>query len=205
MRTSTRFTKLFLVCSIAAASIVAYGCGGKPVQQAMQGEMDKAKADAEAKAKAEAERMKAEAEAKAAKAKADMEAKLKGDADAEARMKAEAEARAARAYETTYFDYDKSNIRDDQKAGLTQNADKLKTNAGIKATVEGHCDERGTAEYNIALGQKRAESAKSFLVKAGVAADRLKTVSLGKEHPADAGHTEAAWAKNRRVEIVAAP
>ncbi|MCC7262398.1 MAG: peptidoglycan-associated lipoprotein Pal [Candidatus Latescibacteria bacterium] len=175
------------------------------MQQAMQGEMDKAKADAEAKAKAEAERMKAEAEAKARKAKEDMEAKLKGDADAEARMKAEAAARAARTYETTYFDYDKSNIRDDQKAGLTQNADKLKGNADIKATVEGHCDERGTAEYNIALGQKRAESAKSFLVKAGVAADRLKTVSLGKERPADAGHTEAAWAKNRRVEIVAAP
>lgn len=205
MRTTTRFTKLLLIGSIAAASVLAYGCGGKPMQQAMQGEMDKAKADAEAKAKAEAERMKAEAEAKARKAKEDMEAKLKGDAEAEARMKAEAEARAARSYETTYFDYDKANIRDDQKASLTASADKLKANGDIKVTLEGHCDERGTAEYNLALGQKRAESAKSFLVKAGVAADRVKTVSLGKERPADAGHTEAAWAKNRRVEIVAAP
>lgn len=205
MRTSIRFTKLLLIGSIAAASVLAYGCGGKPVQQAMQGEMDKAKAEAEAKAKAEAERMKAEAEAKARKAKEDMEAKLRGDAEAEARMKAEAEARAARSYETTYFDYDKANIRDDQKAGLTASADKLKANADIKVTLEGHCDERGTAEYNIALGQKRADSAKSFLIKAGVAADRLKTVSFGKERPADAGHTEAAWAKNRRVEIVAAP
>ena len=167
--------------------------------------MDKAKAEAEAKAKAEAERMKAEAEAKARKAKEDMEAKLKGDVDADARMKAEAEARAARSYETTYFDYDKANIRDDQKASLTSSADKLKTNADIKVTLEGHCDERGTAEYNLALGQKRAESAKGFLVKAGIATDRLKTVSLGKERPADAGHSEAAWAKNRRVEIVAAP
>lgn len=205
MRTTTRFTKLLLIGSIAAASVLAYGCGGKPMQQAMQGEMDKAKADAEAKAKAEAERMKAEAEAKARKAKEDMEAKLKGDAEAEARMKAEAEARAARSYETTYFDYDKANIRDDQKASLTASADKLKANGDIKVTLEGHCDERGTAEYNLALGQKRAESAKSFLVKAGVSADRVKTVSLGKERPADAGHTEAAWAKNRRVEIVAAP
>ncbi len=205
MRKSTSFTRLLLVGSIAAASVLAYGCGGKPVQQAMQGEMDKAKAEAEAKAKAEAERMKAEAEAKARKAKEDMEAKLKGDAEAEARMKAEAEARAARSYETTYFDYDKANIRDDQKAGLTANADKLKSNADIKVTLEGHCDERGTAEYNLALGQKRADSAKSFLVKAGIGADRLKTVSFGKERPADAGHTEAAWAKNRRVEIVAAP
>ncbi|MSR84090.1 MAG: peptidoglycan-associated lipoprotein Pal [Candidatus Latescibacteria bacterium] len=173
----------------------------------MQSEMDKAKADAEAKAKAEAERMKAEAEAKARKAKEDMEAKMKGDTAAadEARMQAEAAARAARAYETTYFDYNQASIRDDQKAMLTQNANKLKTNADVKATLEGHCDERGTAEYNLALGQKRADSAKAFLTKAGVAADRVKTVSYGKEHPADAGHTEAAWAKNRRVEIVAAP
>ena len=75
----------------------------------------------------------------------------------------------------------------------------------MKVSVEGHCDERGTVEYNLALGQKRADSAKSFLVKAGIAADRLKTVSYGKERPADTGHSEAAWAKNRRVEIVAAP
>ncbi|MBI2503680.1 MAG: peptidoglycan-associated lipoprotein Pal [Candidatus Latescibacteria bacterium] len=136
-----------------------------------------------------------------------MEAKMKAETAAadEARMKAEAEARAARAYEATYFDYDKSNIRDDQKAMLAQNADKLKTNADVKVTLEGHCDERGTAEYNLALGQKRADSAKAFLSKAGVAADRIKTLSYGKERPADAGHSEAAWAKNRRVEIVAAP
>lgn len=207
MRKSTSFTKLLLVGSIAAASFLAYGCGGKPMQQAMQSEMDKAKADAEAKAKAEAERMKADAEAKALKAKAEMEAKMKGETVAadDARMQAEAAARAARAYEATYFDYDKASVRDDQKATLTQNADKLKANMDVKATLEGHCDERGTAEYNLALGQKRAESAKAFLTKAGIAADRVKTVSYGKEHPADAGHTEAAWAKNRRVEIVAAP
>lgn len=203
MSKSTRFTKLMLIGSIAAASVLAYGCGSKPVQQAMQGEMDKAKAEAEAKALSE--RIKTEAEAKARKAKEDMEAKLKQDAEADARMKAEAEERAARNYETTYFDYDKANIRDDQKAGLTASADKLKANADIQVTIEGHCDERGTAEYNLALGQKRADSAKGFLAKAGVAADRIKTVSLGKERPADAGHTEAAWAKNRRVEIVAAP
>jgi peptidoglycan-associated lipoprotein len=207
MRRPASFTNLFLVGSIAAASFLAYGCGGKPVQQAMQSEMDKAKADAETKAKAEAERMKAEAEAKARKAKEDMESKLRAETAAadEARMKAEAEARAARSYETTYFDYDKANIRDDQKAGLTASADKLKGNGDVKVTLEGHCDERGTAEYNLALGQKRADSAKSFLTKAGIAADRIKTVSYGKERPADAGHSEMAWAKNRRVEIVAAP
>ena len=207
MRTSPKFTRVLLVGSLAAASLMAYGCASKPAQQAMQSQMDKAEADAEAKAKAEADRMKADAEAKALKAKADMEAKMKADAAVaeEARMKAEAAAREARSYDATYFDYDKASIRDDQKPLLTKDADKLKMNADMKVTVEGHCDERGTVEYNLALGQKRADAAKSFLVKTGIAADRLKTVSYGKERPADSGHSEAAWAKNRRVEIIAAP
>ena len=207
MCASPKFTRIFLIGSITATSFLAYGCGGKPVQQAMQSQMDKDRAGAEARAKAEAERMKAEAEAKALKAKADLEARMKAEAAAadEARMKAEAATREARSYDATYFDYDKASIRDDQRPVLTKDADKLKANMDMKVTLEGHCDERGTVEYNLALGQKRADSAKGFLVKAGVAADRLKTVSYGKERPADAGHSEAAWAKNRRVEIVAAP
>ncbi|MBI2950441.1 peptidoglycan-associated lipoprotein Pal [bacterium] len=100
-----------------------------------------------------------------------------------------------------YFDYDKYNIRDDQKSALEKNADKLKARSDLQATLEGHCDERGTIEYNMALGQKRADSARSFLVKAGVDAKRLTTVSYGKERPADTGHDESAWARNRRVEF----
>ena len=130
MRTSPKFTRLFLAGSLAAASLMAYGCAGgsKPAQQAMQSQMDKAKADAEAKAKAEADRMKTEAEAKALKAKADMEAKMKADAAAseEAKMKTEVAAREARSYDAAYFEYDKASIRDDQKPALTKDADKLR-------------------------------------------------------------------------------
>ena len=75
----------------------------------------------------------------------------------------------------------------------------LNQNQAIKLTVEGHCDERGTIDYNLALGQKRAEAVKSQLVKLGVKEERIKTISYGKEMPADPGHTEAAWAKNRRA------
>ena len=82
---------------------------------------------------------------------------------------------------------------------ITDIAAWLNQNKAAKLTVEGHCDERGTIDYNLALGEKRAESVKSQLVKAGVKDDRIKTISYGKEAPADPGHTEAAWAKNRRA------
>ena len=101
-----------------------------------------------------------------------------------------------------YFDYDKSEIRDDARAALTKDAEALK---GIlqdfpsaTITIEGHCDERGSAEYNLGLGDRRATSAKDFLVQLGVSADRLKTISYGKERPVCTESTEACWAKNRR-------
>ena len=106
--------------------------------------------------------------------------------------------------ETVYFDFDKSNIRKDQEAIITKDADFLKKpeNAGVKITIEGHCDERGTDEYNIALGDRRAKSSKKFLVNMGVAADRLETVSFGESRPAQQGHNEEAWKLNRRTEFV---
>jgi peptidoglycan-associated lipoprotein len=138
-----------------------------------------------------------------ANAKAEAEAKAK--AEAEARTLAEAEAEARR-MDNVLFDYDKYSIRDDQKAGLAKTVEKLKARPEFKATIEGHCDERGTIEYNMALGQKRAESAKKFVVKAGIDTKRLSTVSFGKERPLDTGHDESAWAKNRRAEVkVTAP
>ena len=85
---------------------------------------------------------------------------------------------------------------------LKNNAEWLNQNRTISAMIEGHCDERGTSEYNMALGEKRAETTKSFLVRAGVAASRLETVSFGEERPFDSGHTEAAWSKNRRAHFV---
>jgi peptidoglycan-associated lipoprotein len=101
-----------------------------------------------------------------------------------------------------FFDYDKANIRDDQKAALNDNVGWLKGNTGAKLLVEGHCDERGTAEYNLALGERRAKAVKDYLIAAGVAADRVSTISYGKERPFVLGHDESAWKWNRRAHFV---
>ena len=85
---------------------------------------------------------------------------------------------------------------------LQATAQVLKQQAAWQVTVEGHCDERGTAEYNLSLGERRALAAKTYLVSLGIAADRLRTVSYGKEFPFDPGHDEAAWGKNRRAHFV---
>ncbi len=98
-----------------------------------------------------------------------------------------------------YFEYDRSTIPEDQKTTLTQDAAWLKANPAVKVTVEGHCDERGTAEYNLGLGERRARSVKDYLTAAGIAADRLATISYGKERPAVLGHDENAWKWNRRA------
>lgn len=102
-----------------------------------------------------------------------------------------------------YFDYDKSAIRADAKAQLDLNYDYLSKNGGVKILIVGHCDERGTSEYNMALGDRRSNSAKSYLVNRGIAGTRLDTLSKGKEEPEDPGHDENAWAKNRRAEFLA--
>jgi peptidoglycan-associated lipoprotein len=103
--------------------------------------------------------------------------------------------------QSVYFDYDKSEIRKDQRDLITGNADIFRKWADWRISVEGHCDERGTPEYNLALGERRANAAKQALIAAGIDAARLSTVSFGKEHPADPGHNEAAWTKNRRAEF----
>jgi len=109
---------------------------------------------------------------------------------------------AASPLKDLFFDFDKANIRDDQKAALNDNVGWLKANARVKATIEGHCDERGTAEYNLGLGERRAKAVKDYLVAAGIAADRIATISYGKERPFVLGHDESAWKWNRRGHFV---
>lgn len=104
--------------------------------------------------------------------------------------------------ETIYFDYDKYNLRSEAKTALGNNAKSLRENADLTVLIEGHCDERGTVEYNLALGEKRAKAARDYLVDLGVQADRIRTISYGEERPADPGHTESAWGKNRRAEFI---
>jgi len=109
------------------------------------------------------------------------------------------------AFEDTFFDYDKAEIREDQKDGLAKNASLLKGRAGSTVTVEGHCDERGTREYNLALGERRAAAVRDYLISLGVDAASIKTISYGKERPFVEGHDESAWSKNRRGHFVPTP
>ncbi len=96
------------------------------------------------------------------------------------------------------FELDSAALTDQARATLEKHALWLQGRRDVKVTIEGHCDERGTVDYNLALGEQRARAARDYLASLGVGADRLRVVSLGKERPLDTGHDEAAWARNRR-------
>ena len=149
-----------------------------PMEQPME---DTSKADAEAaeKARLEAERLQAE--------------------EAQRAMMA---GRQAFINDDIYFEFDSSALLPMAQETLSQKADYILNNAGLSVTVEGHCDERGTEAYNLALGERRADSAKAFLVNLGVNASQITTISYGEERPVDMGHNEEAWAKNRRDHFV---
>ncbi len=100
------------------------------------------------------------------------------------------------------FDFDKYDIRPQESSILKGNAALLAKYPNMKIQIEGHCDERGTIEYNLALGERRANSCKNYLISLGISKDRISTISYGKERPMDPGHTEEAWAKNRRAHTV---
>jgi len=102
---------------------------------------------------------------------------------------------------TVYFDYDRSDVRSDQRGALADNASTAEAHPEINVTIEGYCDERGTNEYNMALGQRRADSVKRYLVNYGIDPSKLNTVSYGEERPADPGSDETAWRRNRRAEF----
>lgn len=101
-----------------------------------------------------------------------------------------------------YFDFDKYDIRPEDTKVLKDSAALLMKHPGVKIQIEGHCDERGTNEYNLALGERRCNSAKKYLISVGVPESRLSTISYGEERPLDSGHDEGAWAKNRRAHFI---
>ena len=105
-------------------------------------------------------------------------------------------------FQPVFYALDSSDVDQAGQQALNGNAEILRKYATWVITIEGHCDERGTAEYNLALGERRALAAKTYLVSLGIPADRLRTVSYGKEFPFDPGHDEAAWSKNRRAHFV---
>lgn len=130
---------------------------------------------------------------------------MKEEAKPEAAQE-EAKERAAAAsagLQPIYFDFDKSFIRDDARPVMKANAEWLKANPKVKIKIEGNCDERGTKEYNQALGQRRATSAKKYLTDMGISAKRISLISYGKEKPICTEHTEDCWQKNRRDDFAA--
>ena len=120
-------------------------------------------------------------------------------ADQEQSAKVSATATADGVVRDINFDFDQSNIRPDAREVLKANADVLLKKSAAKITIEGYCDERGTTEYNMALGERRAQETKKYMVNLGLKSSQIKTISYGEERPLDSGHDEDAWAKNRRA------
>ena len=180
-------------------ALVATGCAKKEVVRSNEGAGAAAQAPTTAPA-TQPEPIVSEPVKEAPKPEAPMAGTQLAAREAEAGQKATEE--AASMFADIHFDFDKSFIREDAKPVLAKVADYLKKNPGSKVQIEGHCDERGTAEYNMALGARRAESAKKYLLSLGVKGGQLSTVSYGKEKPLDPGHDETAWAKNRRDHFV---
>ena len=109
------------------------------------------------------------------------------------------EINAAEFLRNIYFDFDRYDLRDDAIDQLEQNAAWLREHPTVRVIIEGHCDERDTEEYNLALGERRANAARDYFIRVGIAPSRLMTVSYGESRPIDPGHNEAAWARNRRA------
>ena len=123
-------------------------------------------------------------------------------AEQQAQEQAEKEQAAMREVKTIYFDLDQSTIKSEFRAPLAAHAAYLMANPSAKVVVEGHCDERGGVQYNLALGQRRAKAVRDYLVAMGVDGSRLTTISFGKERPVAFGHDEGAWGQNRRANFV---
>ena len=132
----------------------------------------------------------------------DRELREKALREEEARRLKEAAEKANFESEDVHFEFDQAILSETDKQILNKKAKWLKDNPAAKASIEGHCDERGSAEYNLALGQRRADATMAYMTSLGIEASRLSTISYGKEKPLDPGHDEAAWAKNRRAHFV---
>ena len=188
---------LFLVGFISASLLFTTACQKKvepvgPTPEEIAAEQARLKAEQDA---AEAARLKAEQDAKDAAAAAERRRMEAERAAAEA-------AKAAVESEKVYFDYDSSELKSEAQEILTKKAIWLKANGDYKLKIEGNCDERGSTEYNMALGSRRAEAAAKFINALGISEDRLTTVSYGEDKPAVDGNDESAWSQNRRDEFV---
>lgn len=204
---------IFLVLSLSLFLLFSQGCAKKSVMKE-----EAAKEEAGAIAQKEGEKVKVE-KAPSEPPKTEPVKKVEVEpleekvvakaAPTEAEMKEKAPAAEAVAkevqFENIHFDFDKYNLKSEAREILKRHAEWLTKNKNYSLVIEGHCDERGTNEYNLALGDRRAKEAMKFLVELGVEAKRIKTISYGEERPLDPGHNEEAWAKNRRAQFVLIP
>ncbi len=122
--------------------------------------------------------------------------------DEEFEVNGDSDSNKAGGLSTVYFDFNSSGLREDTKSTLEGNVKFLKDHADVKVQVEGHCDERGGVQYNLALGERRAKAVKSYLVAMGISSKRISTISFGKERPVSFGHDESSWSQNRRGNFV---
>ena len=187
-------TGMIVLAFICSSFLLMTSCAKKqiqvsePVQPATQ------------EVKAEGDEAKAAEEAKSA---ADQDAKARAEAERQARLRdlkmAQKLADEIRNFEAEniYFAFDRSDLTDESKSALREKGNWLRANGDYSVNISGNCDERGTAEYNLALGERRAHAAKKFLMGLGISENRLATISYGEERPVDPGHNDEAWAKNR--------
>jgi peptidoglycan-associated lipoprotein len=206
-----RKIQMFVIFCIAASFITLGGASCAKKQVKVETPVVDTSAADRAKKLAEEEAARAAAKKLAEEEAAKAAAKKRAEEEAAAAAKKRAEAEAAQRLlqdqinavesEKIYFDYDKADLKPEAQTTLESKAKFLQANSAYSLTIEGNCDERGTNEYNLALGERRADAAKKFLNSLGIAADRINTISYGEEKPVDTGNDEAAWSKNRRDEF----
>jgi len=218
---SLGFSRTPFLAAAVALALASAACGPKPPQVSPQAAADSlaaaARRDSAAAARSDSVAAAARRDSLAAAARTDSAARSAREAArpdtirAEVRRNDVSEAPPVRSgldsaatlalVETIRFDFDRSDITPEAAAALDRKLALLASNPRLAVEVAGHCDERGSDEYNLALGERRAASAKRYLVEHGIAEGRVAIVSYGEERPLDAGHTEEAWARNRRAEF----
>ena len=186
---------LIVIFSLSIA-LILMGCPKKTVMK----EEPSVKKEESAAAKAEAERIAKEREAKLSEEAAKKEFEKGMVAKKEPGI--EGVVFESSLLKDIHFDFDKYDIRPGDVSILKENSEILKKYPKVKIQIEGHCDERGTNEYNLALGERRANSTKNYLISLGVSPERISTISYGEEKQLDPGHSEEAWAKNRRAHTI---
>jgi peptidoglycan-associated lipoprotein len=191
-----------IVLVLGLGLILTTGCAKKVVKEAAEEKTATVQKESGATPAQPAETE----EQRLAREKAMKEAALREEQERERALAAEKEKAAtaaiAEAFADIRFDFDKFDLKPEAREALKKAAAYMQANKNVTVLIEGNCDERGTVEYNLALGEKRALSAMKFLVDLGIDKARIKTISYGKEKPLDPGHTEDAWAKNRRDHFV---